>query len=222
MGVLCAMQVSTKIMAFLFCMRDVWAVFSKMMQCVSPTGVRKRVHFYKGPMEATREIFRKSGLRGTFRGFWTQLARDSPANAVYMSFYEVSAYEGGRYFKSVPSQVVNFVSGGLAGVVSWIIIMPLDVIKSRMQADTRQKCYGGFWHCAKKAYNQEGWKVFYRGCLAVSLRAFPVNAVTLMVYTEVLVTMNKYNQPSWWRRLLGCLNLTASLWHGYIYVGAKV
>ncbi|KAK7105094.1 solute carrier family 25 member 45-like [Littorina saxatilis] len=154
------------------------------------TGKKVKVRFYNGPFDAIKDILQKGGIRGIFRGFWVQLARDSPANAVYMSFYEVVAYEASQVVPSVPSPLVNFVSGGLAGVVSWLVIMPLDVIKSRMQADTRQKYYTGFWDCAKKAYSQEGYRVFYRGTLAVALRAFPVNAVTLMVYTEVLIYMN--------------------------------
>ncbi|KAL8620003.1 hypothetical protein ACOMHN_015285 [Nucella lapillus] len=147
--------------------------------------------FYRGPLEASREIYRINGLRGIYRGFWTQLARDSPANAVYMSSYEFAAYGGSQFFPAVPNPIINFMSGGMAGVLSWILIMPFDVVKSRLQADTRQRHYTGFWDCSMKAYKKEGWTVFYRGSLAVSLRAFPVNAVTLMVYTEVLIALNK-------------------------------
>ncbi|XP_076441759.1 solute carrier family 25 member 45-like isoform X2 [Babylonia areolata] len=149
-----------------------------------------RSKFHRGPLEASVEIVKLSGVKGIFRGFWTQLARDSPANAVYMSSYEMVAYEANEFLPSVPNPFVNFFCGGLAGVLSWIVVMPLDVVKSRMQVDTGSHVYTGFWHCAKKAYREEGWRVFYRGALAVTLRAFPVNAVTLMVYTEVLLALN--------------------------------
>jgi hypothetical protein len=135
------------------------------------------------------------GVRGLFYGFWAQLARDSPANAIYMSFYKLSSYQGSQMFPLVPNWFVNFMCGGTAGVLSWLAIMPIDVVKNRIQADTRQKYYTGFWDCALKAYRDEGWKAFYRGSMAVSVRAFPVNAVCLAVYTELLVYLNGPSQP---------------------------
>ena len=141
--------------------------------------------FYHGPIEATKMIVKMRGFRGMYRGFWTQLVRDSPANGVYMAFYELSTYKASKCIPSVHPFFVNFVTGGLAGVLSWMIIIPVDVVKSRMQA-YQSNYTSGFWQCARKAYREDGWNVFYRGSVAVALRAFPVNAITLSVYTEVL------------------------------------
>lgn len=149
--------------------------------------------FYSGPLEATRTIFKQNGIRGLYRGFWTQLARDCPANAIYMTFYEIVGHESRVYLHQIPSTAVNFVCGGVAGVVSWMAIMPIDFVKSRIQADPERTMYQGFWDCARQAYAEGGMKIFFRGALAVCLRAFPVNAVTLMVYTEILQYLNKIN-----------------------------
>lgn len=147
--------------------------------------------FYRGPIEATFDIIKHNGIRGMFRGFWTQMLRDSPANGVYMISYELASYEAAQFLPNVPSQAINFICGGVAGVLSWMPIMPLDVIKSRIQADNRQKLYKGFWDCARKSYAEEGLRVFWRGSVAVALRAFPVNAVTLMVYSDILRILNE-------------------------------
>jgi hypothetical protein len=74
--------------------------------------------------------------------------------------------------------------------------MPIDVVKNRIQADTQQKHYMGFWDCAWQTYKYEGWKAFYCGSMAVSVRAFPVSAVCLAVYTELLVYLNGPSQPT--------------------------
>ena len=81
--------------------------------------------------------------------------------------------------------------GGIAGVVTWASVFPLDVVKTRMQtqgirgegqgllggSDTKK----GSWGVAKEAYRQEGWKVFFRGLGVCSSRAFLVNAVQVIL-----------------------------------------
>lgn len=93
--------------------------------------------------------------------------------------------------------------GGIAGVVTWASVFPLDVIKTRLQAQPlpgarlvanppeRQTLLGNQTHnqtpsssrvlnsieITKQAYRSEGLSVFYRGFGVCSLRAFIVNAV---------------------------------------------
>lgn len=81
--------------------------------------------------------------------------------------------------------------GGIAGVVTWASVFPLDVIKTRLQAQpcgtspesrpllpsqaNRQEL--STLQMTKEIYRNEGLKVFYRGLGVCSLRAFIVNAV---------------------------------------------
>lgn len=87
--------------------------------------------------------------------------------------------------------------GGLAGVVTWTSIFPLDVIKTRVQTQVlslppaeqqslleppQQGTLGqsrrlGAFEVAKQAYRSDGMSVFFRGLGVCSLRAFIVNAV---------------------------------------------
>jgi len=90
--------------------------------------------------------------------------------------------------------------GGVAGVVTWASIFPLDVIKTRLQAqgcgDKASECrpllpgsqeglrekQKGTMEIARQAYRQEGMGVFFRGLGVCSVRAFIVNAVQWAVY----------------------------------------
>ncbi|KAK3764056.1 hypothetical protein RRG08_046524 [Elysia crispata] len=147
--------------------------------------------YYKGPFQAVRDIAKTSGLRGLYRGFRTQFVRDTPAASLYMMSYTFFQYEAQLRQDMIPSQVTNFVGGGVAGVLSWLIIMPFDVVKSKIQADPAGKMYQGFWDCARHLYSSGGIKVFFLGFVPMAVRAFPVNAVTLMVYSEVLEQLNR-------------------------------
>ena len=68
-----------------------------------------------------------------------------------------------------------------AGVISWMSVIPLDVVKSRIQADDpSNRKYKGMWDASRHIYREGGLKMFTRGSLAVILRAFPVNGATFV------------------------------------------
>ena len=142
--------------------------------------------YYKGPIEGTIDIIQCQGLKGMYRGLVTQFYRDIPASAAYFTIFEFSSYYGHKHIPKLKSQVINFVAGGLAGVLSWTLIMPFDVMKQRVQADVKRTTYSGIWDCAIKSVRKEGLSVFFRGYTVVALRAFLVNAATLLAYVECL------------------------------------
>ena len=96
--------------------------------------------------------------------------------------------------------------GGLAGVVTWASIFPLDVIKTRVQTQQYQQLplptaaevapllaaesevprKVGAIEIARTAYRTEGVGVFFRGLGVCSLRAFIVNAAQWAVYEWIM------------------------------------
>lgn len=88
--------------------------------------------------------------------------------------------------------------GGLAGVVTWASVFPLDVIKTRVQTQvfpSRDAAAGpllgaperlGAVEVARRAYRNEGVVVFFRGLGVCSVRAFVVNAVQWAVYEWIV------------------------------------
>ncbi len=55
--------------------------------------------------------------------------------SVYFGTYEYCK----KQFTStqVPTQVANFISGGIASIALWVVGFPSDVIKNRMKADSQ-------------------------------------------------------------------------------------
>ena len=67
------------------------------------------------------------------------------------------------------------------GVLSWMSIIYLDVVKSRIQADDPiNPKYNGMIDTFKKCYWEGGIKIFGRGLVIMSIRAFPVNGATFV------------------------------------------
>ncbi|KAM7289091.1 mitochondrial basic amino acids transporter [Ixodes scapularis] len=136
---------------------------------------------YSGPLDCLRQLLRAEGCRGVFRGLGSTVLRDAPAFGVYFASYEQLVRRG------TGGPVHLMAAGGLAGVLSWMVSYPCDVVKSRLQVDgmTGPRRYSGFWDCAVKSYRNEGAGVFTRGLNSTLLRAFPTNAAIFTVVTWV-------------------------------------
>lgn len=71
----------------------------------------------------------------------------------------------------------------MAGVFGWLSTYPIDVIKTRIQAqDMKNQEYRNTWHCFKTVYRGEGMRVMFAGVGATIIRAFPTNAATCNDY----------------------------------------
>ncbi|CAG9835186.1 unnamed protein product [Diabrotica balteata] len=142
----------------------------------------------KNPLDCLLRIYKQRKLLGVFQGYGITLIRDVPAFTTYFVSYEYLARtEEGQ----VPSSATILFAGGTAGVISWIIPYPLDVLKSKIQVDgMTSKQYSGLYDCFKKTVNTEGYRSLYRGMTPTLIRAFPVNAVTFFVVTWTMRIAN--------------------------------
>ncbi|XP_034242765.1 mitochondrial basic amino acids transporter-like [Thrips palmi] len=130
---------------------------------------------YTGPVDCLQQVWRSEGVRGVFRGFWPTLAREVPAFSVYFASYEWMT----RGDVQVPTWRL-LLAGGMAGTISWVITYPVDVVKSRVQADGANGSprYQGALHCLRVSLSAEGPAFLFRGLSSTILRAFPTNAAT--------------------------------------------
>ncbi|XP_049753667.1 mitochondrial basic amino acids transporter isoform X5 [Elephas maximus indicus] len=143
---------------------------------------------YKGSLDCLVQIYRHEGLRGVNRGMVSTLLRETPSFGVYFLTYDVltrtlGCEPGDRLL--VPKLLL---AGGTSGIMSWLSTYPVDVVKSRLQADGLRGTprYCGILDCVRQSYQAEGWRVFTRGLASTLLRAFPVNAATFATVTVVL------------------------------------
>ncbi|CAF9913396.1 hypothetical protein IMSHALPRED_001007 [Imshaugia aleurites] len=100
-----------------------------------------------------------------------------------------------RWVRKLPEGYVVPVSGGLAGAVSGLVSCPLDVIKTKLQAQggfrgskdgvkTTTAAYRGVQGTAATIWNQEGLRGMYRGLGPMLLGYVPTWAVYLTVYNK--------------------------------------
>ena len=100
-----------------------------------------------------------------------------------------------RWARQIPEGYVVPLSGGLAGAVSGFVSCPLDVIKTKLQAqggfrDSKDgikittAAYRGVQGTAATIWNEEGLRGMYRGLGPMLLGYVPTWAVYLTVYNK--------------------------------------
>ena len=142
-----------------------------------------------------KHVWRERGLQGLYLGGPITSVRDSVGYGFYFSSYELSR----RLFSAQRTKPVSdaaafdvLVSGGIAGIITWASIYPLDVIKTRIQAEgwkgkqtQSQLPTSSALETARNILRREGVRAFYRGLAICSVRAFFVNAIQVFLHSSL-------------------------------------
>ncbi|KAH3683849.1 hypothetical protein WICPIJ_005177 [Wickerhamomyces pijperi] len=98
----------------------------------------------KTTWEVAKTIRRSEGISGLYSGFRYHLLRDSVGSGLYFSIYETckilmdgfSTADGKFYGTNIPISGVSIpIAGATSGVFSWILVFPIDTVKSLYQRD---------------------------------------------------------------------------------------
>lgn len=153
---------------------------------------------YKGPVDVFRKLYRQGGIRSIYKGTAATLLRDVPASGCYFLSYEwikelLTPTSASKSDLGVPQILF---AGGIAGIFNWLVAIPPDVLKSRLQTAPEGKYPNGIRSVFRELMAEEGIFALYRGVTPVMLRAFPANAACFLGYEIAMKFMN-YLAPNW-------------------------
>eukprot|EP00262_Sarcandra_glabra_P011089 TRINITY_DN26794_c0_g1_i1.p1 TRINITY_DN26794_c0_g1~~TRINITY_DN26794_c0_g1_i1.p1 ORF type:complete len:227 (-),score=18.78 TRINITY_DN26794_c0_g1_i1:302-982(-) len=131
------------------------------------------------------EIIQKQGLLGLYNGLSPAILR----HAFYTPI-RIVTYEHLRNYSSTASLSLSTKAlfGGLSGAFAQVVASPVDLVKVRMQADSRlasqglQPRYTGTIDALNKIVQTEGFSGLWRGVFPNVQRAFLVNMGELACY----------------------------------------
>ncbi|PIA54564.1 hypothetical protein AQUCO_00900850v1 [Aquilegia coerulea] len=138
--------------------------------------------------EASR-IVREEGFRAFWRGNLVTIAHRLPYSSVSFYAYErykhlvqsIPGLEGHR--ENVTADVcVRLLAGGLAGVTAASATYPLDLVRTRLAAQTNVIYYKGIAHAIRTICREEGCFGLYKGLGATLLGVGPSIAISFSVY----------------------------------------
>ncbi|XP_054573851.1 solute carrier family 25 member 48 isoform X5 [Eptesicus fuscus] len=114
---------------------------------------------YQGPVHCIATIVRTEGLAGLYRGAGAMMLRDVPGYCLYFIPYVFLTDWITPEACADPSPYAVWLAGGVAGAISWGTATPMDVVKSRLQADgVYLNKYKGVLDCISQSYQKEGLK----------------------------------------------------------------
>ncbi|PKU34379.1 solute carrier family 25 member hypothetical protein [Limosa lapponica baueri] len=147
---------------------------------------------YRGPIHCFRTVLQKEGIAGIYRGVGAMLLRDVPGYCLYFIPYTFFCGWITPDGCISPSPSSIWLAGGVAGAISWGTATPMDVVKSRLQADgVYLNKYKGTLDCILQSYQNEGLKVFFRGITVNAVRGFPMSSAMFLGYELSLKAMKR-------------------------------
>ena len=89
---------------------------------------------YAGNLDCLKRVYASEGLTGLYRGNISMMAREAPGFGVYFSVYEATkrALCPGLGKGESEPMWVEAVGGATTGAVTWTVVMPVDVISTRV------------------------------------------------------------------------------------------
>jgi solute carrier family 25 carnitine/acylcarnitine transporter 20/29 len=144
---------------------------------------------YRDPLDATRKIVANHGITGLYRGMIATCCRQGPGFGIYFASYDTLKEQGQQVFGNEWSACVF--AGGTAGALSWGVVYPVDLLKSRIQALPldASRTESSLGHIARSVVERGGWRALYRGLSITLVRAFPVNGIIFCVYEYSLTKL---------------------------------
>ena len=151
----------------------------------------KAERLYSGPIDCLRRIYTHHGVAGVYRGLCATMVFRSLFFFWWSSYDMISRQL--RQSTNLSAPAVNFWAGGLSAQVFWLTSYPSDLVKQRIMTDPLGGGLGdgtrrfAHWKDAAAAvYRESGWRGYWRGFLPCFLRAFPANAMALVVFEGIM------------------------------------
>ncbi|XP_073654553.1 mitochondrial glutathione transporter SLC25A39 isoform X7 [Tursiops truncatus] len=140
-----------------------------------PNGARCAIWFqdpsrFTGTVDAFVKIVRHEGTRTLWSGLPATLVMTVPATAVYFTAYDqLKAFLCGRALTS--DLYAPMVAGALARLGTVTVISPLELVRTKLQA--QHLSYRELGTCVRAAVAQGGWRSLWLGWGPTALRDVP-------------------------------------------------
>lgn len=132
----------------------------------------------------TRNIFVHEGTRGFYRGLIPSVLGVVPYAGIDLAAYESLKDLSKKFIlkDKEPGALVQLSCGTVSGALGATCVYPLQVIRTRMQANNT---YNGMGDVIRKTLQKEGFIGFYKGILPNMLKVVPSASISYMVYESM-------------------------------------
>ncbi|WKY04347.1 hypothetical protein Q1695_005392 [Nippostrongylus brasiliensis] len=140
---------------------------------------------YKGVLQSVRLITREEGVRSFWKGHVPAQGLSAMYGLVQFSSFEFLSREiGCRLPPNRPSlrSSADFFCGGLSGCLAMTAAMPLDVIRTRLVAQSGNAVYRGTTHAIIHIWHKDGAIGYFRGWIPSIAQIAPFTGLQFALY----------------------------------------
>eukprot|EP01080_Neovahlkampfia_damariscottae_P007218 gene7218-11534_t len=133
--------------------------------------------------EIISTTIKENGLRSIWKGMSPTLLRDVPFSGLYWYLYEKNKLRIQNQSMNLNPFIINFLSGASSGMISAIVTNPIDVVKTRIQANLHKSDeYSSTIQSIKTIFKKDGFEGFFRGVVPRSARIAPASAIMISTF----------------------------------------
>ncbi|KAE8627224.1 hypothetical protein XENTR_v10006911 [Xenopus tropicalis] len=131
-----------------------------------------------------KSILRTDGPMGFYHGLSSTMLREVPGYFFFFGGYELSrsCFVTTGKTKDDLGIVPLIISGGVGGISLWLVVFPVDCVKSRIQVLSMTGKQAGFLSTFGRILRNEGVMALYSGLKPTLIRAFPANGALFVAY----------------------------------------
>lgn len=149
--------------------------------------------YQNGILRGTVKLCRDMGFRGIYAGVVPVSLRQASNQAVRLGSYNALKTVIQQASGTPPNQPLSsastFAVGSLAGVITVYSTMPIDTVKTRMQALGADKLYTSTINCFVRIFKDEGLLTFWKGATPRLGRLVLSGGIVFTIYEKMMVVM---------------------------------
>lgn len=146
-----------------------------------------------GLFHGTKTILREQGFTALYKGLFPTMMRQSANSATRFASYNFikSAAQGSLAPGEKLGLASTFAIGGMAGVITVYVTMPLDTVKTRMQSLASRTEYRNTFHCFFRIVSEEGVLSLWSGALPRLARLILSGGIVFSCYEQTSLALEK-------------------------------
>ncbi|ETW01593.1 hypothetical protein H310_06233 [Aphanomyces invadans] len=154
---------------------------------------------YSGIADAMTKIYRTEGFRGFLKGVGPNVTRGFIVNAAELGVYDqVKTSLISHGIVNEGGIGATFGASLFAGFAGAAASNPVDVLKTRLmtQPSGTSALYTGMISCARRTFQEEGVKAFYKGFIPNWMRKAPWCVVFFITYEESRAALTAHDSTA--------------------------
>jgi len=165
----------------------VWTAPTERLKVLRQNDINSKTPKYKGLIGGLSTVVKEQGIGGLYAGAAATAIRQASSVAVrfmlYAEFKKILAPDGNI------KDWQQLLAGGGTGICSTLLNNPIDVVKSRLQAQDKgggkAVQYSGTVDCLVQTAKQDGIAALYRGTIPRMMKVSMGQALTFYTYDKI-------------------------------------